>query len=95
MIPSGAGEQLPEHSWRLSDLKVGQEGEILAFQGDEMTTNFLRNEGLEPGVRVVVEAVSSSGAVLVGVGRKRVSIINDIADKIRVAATEAIKVYAV
>jgi DtxR family Mn-dependent transcriptional regulator len=95
MIPSGEGEQFPEQSWRLSDLKVGQEGEILAFQGDEMTTNFLRNEGLEPGVRVVVEAVSSSGAVLVGVGRKRVSIINDIADKIRVAATEAIKVYAV
>lgn len=94
-IPSGEGDQFPERSWRLSDLKVGQEGEILAFQGDEITTNFLRNEGLEPGVRVVVEAVSSRGAVLVSVGQKRVSITKEVVEKIKVTAAEVNKVYVV
>lgn len=95
VIPAGEGELFPEQSWRLSDLKVGQEGEILAFQSDEITTNFLRNEGLEPGVRVMVEAVSNRGVVLVSAGRKRISITKEIADTIRVAATEDVKIYVV
>ncbi len=95
VIPSKEGELFPERSWPLSDLKVGQEGEILAFQGEEITTNFLRNEGLEPGVRVVVEAISNRGAVLVSVGQKRISITKEIADIIKVAATEEVRVYAV
>jgi DtxR family Mn-dependent transcriptional regulator len=95
VIPSMEGGQFPEQSWQLSDLRVGQAGEILSFQGDDITTNFLRNEGLEPGVRVTVEAVSNSGVVLVSVGRRRVSIIKEIADKIKVAAMEDVKAYAV
>jgi DtxR family Mn-dependent transcriptional regulator len=95
VIPAGQGEPLPNQSWRLSDLKVGQEGEVLAFQGDDISSSFLRNEGLEPGARVMIEAVSSRGAVLVSVGQKRVSITKEIADKIRVEAREVITVYAV
>jgi DtxR family Mn-dependent transcriptional regulator len=95
VIPTGQGEPLPNQSWRLSDLKVGQEGEVLAFQGDDITSSFLRNEGLEPGVRVMIEAVSTRGAVLVSVGQKRVSITKEIADKIRVEASEVITAYAV
>ena len=95
VIPSGEGQLFPEQSLRLSDLKVGQEGEILAFLGDDTTTNFLRNEGLELGARVVVEAVSNSESVLVSVGRKRISITKAIADMIKVAATEDVEVYAV
>jgi len=95
VIPPSTGELLTGKSWRLSDLNVGQQGEVLAFQVDDATAAFLQNEGLEQGVQVVVEAVSSSGAILVHTKKKRVSITREIAENIKVKSSEAVKTYAI
>jgi Fe2+ transport system protein FeoA len=95
VIPPSTGELLTGKRWRMSDLNVGQQGEILAFQVDDATAAFLQNEGLEQGVQVVVEAVSSSGGILVRTKEKRVSITREIAEKITVKSSEAVKTYAI
>ena len=73
---------------------VGQQGEILAFQGDKVATGFLNNEGLHPGVVVQIEAKSSSGAILVRTAEKRITITGEIAEKVKVRVAEVIKTYA-
>ena len=93
-IPPGTGSLLPQPNWRLSDLRVGQVGEIIAFHIDETTSNFLQNEGLQLGVQVLVEAVSSAGALLLRIKKQRVSITQEIAEKIDVTMKETTKTYA-
>ena len=93
-IPASGEETQTSTSWQLSDLSVGQKGEIITFQMDDTTASFLQNEGLEPGYLVIVEAVSSSGAMLLRVDGNKISITKDIADKIKVTSQEVIKVYA-
>jgi DtxR family Mn-dependent transcriptional regulator len=93
-IPSSNGDPHPQQSRRLKDLRVGQQGEIIAFQVDDTTSSFLQNEGLETGVIALIEAISSSGAVLVRVKNQRVSMTKEIAEKIVVTATEITKSYA-
>lgn len=94
VIPSSKDALLPHQSWRLSDLRVGQQGEVVAVQVDDVTTSFLQNEGLEPGVVVIVEAASSSGSMLLRIKNQRVSITKQIAEKIEVKRTETTKIYA-
>ena len=95
IIPAELNKDEPRMaSVTLKDLNVGQQGEILAFQGNKVTTSFLNNEGLYPGVIVQVEAISSSGAILVRTAEKNITITGDIAEKIKVKAVEVIKTYA-
>jgi DtxR family Mn-dependent transcriptional regulator len=94
VIPSSDSAILPHQSWRLSDLRVGQQGEVVALQVDDVTTNFLQNEGLDPGVSVFIEAVSGSGGILLRVKNQRVSLTKEIAEKIEVAISEMTKIYA-
>jgi DtxR family Mn-dependent transcriptional regulator len=93
-IPSSNGDPLPQQSSRLKDLRVGQQAEIIAYKVDDTTSSFLQNEGLETGVVALIEAISSSGAVLVRVKNRRVSMTKEIAEKIVVTATEITKSYA-
>ena len=94
VIPSSNGAILPQESLHLSDLRVGQQGEVLALQVDDVTTSFLQNEGLEPGMNVIVEAASSRGNMLVRIKNQRVSITKEIAEKIEVTVLERTKIYA-
>ncbi|MGD8456406.1 MAG: metal-dependent transcriptional regulator [Anaerolineales bacterium] len=94
LIPSTDSSILPPDSLRLSDLRVGQQGEVIALKADDATTKSLQNKGLEPGVILVVEASSSKGGVLVRIQNQRVSIIKEIAEKIKVTVSETKKIYA-
>jgi DtxR family Mn-dependent transcriptional regulator len=94
-IPELAADEPRQASVTLKDLNVGQQGEILAFQGDNVTTSFLNNEGLHPGVIVQIEAKSSRGAILVHTAEKNITITSEIAEKIKVKAAEVIRTYAV
>ena len=93
-IPASGKETQTSVSWRLSDLSVGQKGEITTFQMDDTTASFLQNEGLVPGIRVVVEAISSGGAILVEGDGKKISIRKEIANNIKITSSEEIKVHA-
>jgi len=94
VIPSTDGAILPQESLHLSDLRVGQQGEVVALKADDATTKSLQDKGLEPGVILVVEASSSKGGVLVRIQNQRVSIIKEVAEKIKVTVSETKKIYA-
>jgi DtxR family Mn-dependent transcriptional regulator len=94
VIPSSDGAILPQEGLRLSDLRVGQKGEVVALKADDTTNSLLQDKGLEPGVIVIVEASSSKGGVLVRIKNQRASITKEIAEKIDVTTTEKTKTYA-
>lgn len=74
--------------WPLTDLNVGQTAEILSIQTDAVTQSFLQSEGLEPGVHLTLKALSSSGARLLSIAEKNISLSAETAAAIQVAVPE-------
>jgi DtxR family Mn-dependent transcriptional regulator len=66
----------------LSDLSVGERGEILRLEGDQATQTFLVKEGLRPGVTVKSLAIGSEGAMLLDIDGKRLNLAKEIVDNI-------------
>jgi DtxR family Mn-dependent transcriptional regulator len=66
----------------LSDLAVGEAGEVMRLEGDRATQAFLVAEGLRPGLRVKLLAIGGSGAMLLEVGQNRLNLDKTITDKI-------------
>jgi DtxR family Mn-dependent transcriptional regulator len=48
----------------LKNLKVGDTSHVMRIMGDSVTTNFLSDEGIRPGIRVRVLAIGSQGDLL-------------------------------
>ncbi len=48
----------------LSNLQIGESAQVMRINADALTTGFLSNEGIGPGVRVRVLAIGSSGDML-------------------------------
>lgn len=81
-IPEVEGEAFALPFRPLSDLAVGESGEVMRLEGDQTTLAFLASEGLRPGLRVKPLAIGGSGAMLLEVGGNRLHLARAIADKI-------------
>jgi len=66
----------------LTELAVGEWGEIMRIGGDPATRAFLESEGFRPGIEVHPLAVSSGGAMLLQVGTNRLHLSETVVNKI-------------
>ncbi|MEJ2758820.1 MAG: metal-dependent transcriptional regulator [Anaerolineales bacterium] len=93
---SPSGKHIPDinepltkkSSLRLSALHPGAQAEIYALNVDAATTAFLLAEQLSPGTIITLQAVSSSGTVLVSIGSRKLSISAEIAGQVLVTSAE-------
>ncbi len=81
-IPEVGSEAFAPALRPLSDLAVGESGEVMRLEGDRATQAFLIAEGLRPGLRVKPLAIGGSGAMLLEVGDKRLNLAKAMTDKI-------------
>jgi DtxR family Mn-dependent transcriptional regulator len=81
-IPEVEGEAFVPALRPLSDLSVGESGEVMRLEGDPATQAFLITEGLRPGLRVKPLAIGGSGAMLLEAGDSRLNLAKTITDKI-------------
>jgi DtxR family Mn-dependent transcriptional regulator len=94
-IPGGGSEVHLTAGVPLPALPTGARAEVLSFRLDEAASAYLRSEELVPGTRVELLAVSSTGAVLVAYGQRRLSLSAEIAGKIIISPLHEPKTYAV
>lgn len=87
-IPSGSPEATVQQGWPLGELNVGQSAEVLRLGADDAAQAFLQAEGLTPGVEVVIEALSSEGAVLLRVGERMLTLSAEMAAAVHAAVPE-------
>lgn len=69
----------------LADLQPGMEADLYALNVEEVTAAYLMGEQLSPGATISVDAVSSSGTMLVSVGSRKLSLSEEITNQILVA----------
>lgn len=69
----------------LSELGVGDCGEVIRMEGDPTTQAFLEAEGFRPGIEVIPLAKGKDGAFLLQVGQDRLHISQVVADSILIA----------
>ena len=81
-IYPGNGKK-PNKEISLSHIKVGQRCHIIRVEADENTQSFLAEEGVHAGMEAIINAVSSSGAMLLEPGNGYpASVSKNIAEKI-------------
>jgi DtxR family Mn-dependent transcriptional regulator len=78
----------------LTEVQPGAKVEVLTLNLDEAASAYLRSENLVPGTIVAISAISGSGAILLEVDQKRLSIGSEIAAGIIVSHTKEPKQYA-
>ena len=79
---SASNDEIP-----LSQIKVGQNSHIVRVEAEEGVRIFLENEGLTPGVELTINAISSSGTLLLETSTgKQVTMTKNIAEKTIVEA---------
>lgn len=72
----------------LDQLKVGEYCHIVHVDADQHTRSFLAEEGIHAGMEAVIDAVSSSGSILIEIANGRSTCVSkQIAQKIYVEAT--------
>ena len=83
-IPPGTNSGT-EHPLRpLTTLTAGQRGQIVNIIADGVSKDFLRHQGLSPGVVVEVLAVTSDGPILLGISGHSLSLARVMAGNIDV-----------
>ncbi|MCK4488881.1 MAG: metal-dependent transcriptional regulator [Anaerolineales bacterium] len=68
----------------LSDLQIGESAQVMQINADTLTTGFLSNEGISPGVRVRVLAIGNSGDMLLESKKMRVHLSAEMTSSISV-----------
>ncbi|HET6443125.1 MAG TPA: FeoA family protein, partial [candidate division Zixibacteria bacterium] len=84
-IPEVNGDIDAQMIQTLSELLVGEMGEVIRIDSDPATRAFLEAEGFRPGIEVTPLAIGKDGATLLQVGRDRLHLSQTIADSILIA----------
>ncbi len=85
LIPEAHSQYLPVSGIPLGKFGVGEGGDVLQIQADEMTRSFLANEGLLPETHLTVVGIGSGGVRLVHVaGGGHLHISPEVVDCIQV-----------
>jgi len=83
-IPRLDHEEVFFTGFSLDRLDVGQSAQVLQVEANTTTRTFLANEGIVPGIDIVLLALGSNSAVLLEVNEQRVYLSEDIAKAIYV-----------
>lgn len=84
-IPEVNGKPAGQALRPLSDLAVGEQGEVIRVEADQATHDFLTTEGLRPGLEVKPLAIGAAGAMLLQVGDNRLYLAKAIAETILIS----------
>ncbi len=87
-IPAADEPTARTSSIQLAALQPGAQAEVYALNVDSATAAFLLAEQLGPGVRISVEASSSSGSMLVAYKERKLALAAEIAAQILVSTPE-------
>ncbi len=74
----------------LSDFKIGESAQVQQVNADTVTTKFLFDEGIKPGVRVRTVAIGSSGDFLIEGNNRRVHLSAEMASTLLLGQVETI-----
>jgi DtxR family Mn-dependent transcriptional regulator len=81
-IPEEDGELQVERTQQLTELKPGEEAEVLRVEVEPITQDYLDAEGVRSGCEVRVLAVSNHGGMLFKSGSRVINLSKEIAEKI-------------
>jgi len=84
-IPGTDQNSTMERSIALSQLRIGQEAEVLELKTPAAATNYLQTHGLQPGGRVRVQAIGNDHIWLVSTGESSLSIEDSLTRQIMVS----------
>ena len=82
-IPVGSVSPLAHPTQPLTALSAGMKGQIIALEADKTTQEFLRHQGLLPGVVAEVLAVADDG-LLIQLAGHRISLTQAVAESVMV-----------
>lgn len=90
-IPPGrqAGAERPMRP--LTTLTVGEQGQIVNIVADEVSKDFLRHQGVSPGVRVEVLSVAADGSLLLETSGRRLSLARTMAGNVDIMLINELK----
>ena len=66
----------------LNDLGIGESAQVMRVNADMVTTKFLSNEGIKPGVLVRIVAIGSSNDILLETNNQRIHITEEMASAV-------------
>ena len=81
-IPEINGKAVVQSLQPLTDLTVGEWGEVIRIDNDPATQAFLETEGFRPGLEVCTLAIGAGGTMLLQVGDNRIHLAGTVASKI-------------
>lgn len=88
-IPRFGEDQQPlDKGVPLNLLKVGQSSPVMEINSDQMTSNYLFDEGIRPGVTIRIMAISKHGDFLLDSDYGRTHISKELANQIIVGSPE-------
>lgn len=87
-IPHGESISIERPVQPLSALGAGEQGQAAQIEADETTQEFLRHQGIVPGILIEVLAVARDGSVLVEVESQHLSLSAAIAGSVAVVPVE-------
>jgi DtxR family Mn-dependent transcriptional regulator len=73
-IPYGHSTPIERPVWSLTTLTTGELGRVVNVVADQATKDFLRQQGLSPGIVVAVLAVGADGTVLLNISGQHLSL---------------------
>jgi Fe2+ transport system protein FeoA len=92
-IPAGDLAAVEHPSRSLTTLIVGERGQIAGIGTDDISKDFLRHQGIFPGVGVEVLAVAADGSLLLETSGRRLCLSRTIAGHIDVTATPNLETH--
>ncbi len=87
-IPAGSMSPLTQPAQPLTTLTAGMQGQVVALEADKTTQEFLRHQGLLPGVVAEVLAVADDG-LLIQLADRRLSLTQAVAESVLVTVSNS------
>lgn len=86
-IPAVGQETIQNNAVRLTEAQAGQYAQVLDIQADVATISYLDSQGISPGTKIFISAVSSKGALLLDTGLLKISLAAELGEKVRLRIT--------
>ena len=83
-IPQGEDEAHLFEGMPICELGINDKAQVMRVDGDKVTTKFLSDEGIKPGVLVCIVAIGSNGDLLVECQSQRIRISAELSQNILV-----------
>lgn len=83
-IPPSIGAAVRRPRSSVSGLGVGSAAQVLHIDGDATLVDFLRDQGLAPGVTIKVLAAATGGSILIDISNRQIALSSELSHLIEV-----------